>query len=113
MACSPPLPHHRRNARKKNPLFWGEHRQCATAPSRSRAAEKARKAGKRLKQIVKGLAAFRRTLSSKAAEKQVDPTVRALFMAEAEPIGADAQSLRDALACPGDQAARPFPSGVD
>jgi hypothetical protein len=77
------------------------------------AAGKAGKAGKRLKQIVKGLAAFRRKLSSKAAEKQVDPTVRALFMAEAEPIGADAQSLRDALACPGDQAARPFPSRVD
>jgi hypothetical protein len=56
----------------------------------------------RLKQVAKGLAAYRHRLAGRAARRKLDPGVRANFVDAGGAIKTDVQTLRGAVRCPDD-----------
>lgn len=56
----------------------------------------------RLKQIAKGLGAYQHRLGTLKARKKTSAEIRESFIAAADPIRTDTETLRDAVSCPED-----------
>jgi hypothetical protein len=60
-----------------------------------------RAARRRLRQAIRGLAAYGHRLRSRAARRTVSDTVRAAFLDAGESIQSDLKTLRAQIQCPG------------